>query len=78
PPDVDLDGAIGHDDRYNKMNRGLVHVYTSQPLIYPEARLEIVRIRVDRVDAVSYKQLTLPTIIDWCRSRWSEYHFIWL
>ena len=25
-------------------------------------------------EPVSYTHLTLPTIIDWCRSRWSPYH----
>ena len=24
--------------------------------------------------AVSYTHLTLPTIVEWCRSRWSPYH----
>ena len=24
--------------------------------------------------AVSYTHLTLPTIVRWCRSRWSPYH----
>ena len=23
---------------------------------------------------VSYTHLTLPTIVEWCRSRWSPYH----
>ena len=26
------------------------------------------------VEAVSYTHLTLPTIVEWCRSRWSPYH----
>ena len=25
-------------------------------------------------DTVSYTHLTLPTIVEWCRSRWSPYH----
>ena len=25
-------------------------------------------------DSVSYTHLTLPTIVEWCRSRWSPYH----
>ena len=25
-------------------------------------------------EAVSYTHLTLPTIVEWCRSRWSPYH----
>ena len=28
----------------------------------------------DQQEPVSYTHLTLPTIIDWCRSRWSPYH----
>ena len=27
-----------------------------------------------RVKSVSYTHLTLPTIVEWCRSRWSPYH----
>ena len=27
-----------------------------------------------RLDPVSYTHLTLPTIVRWCRSRWSPYH----
>ena len=26
------------------------------------------------ITAVSYTHLTLPTIVEWCRSRWSPYH----
>ena len=28
----------------------------------------------DRIIPVSYTHLTLPTIVEWCRSRWSPYH----
>ena len=27
-----------------------------------------------RTESVSYTHLTLPTIVEWCRSRWSPYH----
>ena len=27
-----------------------------------------------RADTVSYTHLTLPTKLEWCRSRWSPYH----
>ena len=30
--------------------------------------------KLDKRMTVSYTHLTLPTIIDWCRSRWSPYH----
>ena len=28
----------------------------------------------DIIKAVSYTHLTLPTKLEWCRSRWSPYH----
>ena len=28
----------------------------------------------DDKEPVSYTHLTLPTIVEWCRSRWSPYH----
>ena len=31
-------------------------------------------IQSERVKAVSYTHLTLPTKLEWCRSRWSPYH----
>ena len=29
---------------------------------------------VHNLGSVSYTHLTLPTIVEWCRSRWSPYH----
>ena len=36
--------------------------------------LEAVRKRPGMYIAVSYTHLTLPTKLEWCRSRWSPYH----
>ena len=53
-------------------------IFSSSPIPGNRIKIELLinalyKLGAD-IKAVSYTHLTLPTIVRWCRSRWSQYH----
>ena len=65
---LDMDNILWERDTLRFINYvGYIKLSTVSIEILP-------KISLNDSAAVSYTHLTLPTIVEWCRSRWSPYH----